>query len=122
MPSDEQFPAQTILIVDDDLGFVMWLGHTLAAAGYLTLPLTSAPESLRIIAELELTVIDLAIVNWATLGMSHLIDTLRSRQGYLPVIATEPSRRNAIDLNAAEAEWLAKVRQVLEKARTADLT
>jgi CheY-like chemotaxis protein len=120
MPSDEQSPAQIILIVDDDLGFVMWLGHSLAAAGYLTLPLTSAPESLRIIAELELAAIGLAIVNPAALGMAHLIDTLRSRQGYLRVIATEPSSRSTIDLNAAEAEWVTKVRRILEKARTAD--
>lgn len=98
----------------------MWLGHTLAAAGYLTVPLTSAPESLRLIAELELAAIDLAIVNPGTLGMSHLIATLRSRQGYLQVIATEPSSRNTIDLNAAEGEWITTVRRVLEKAKTAD--
>jgi hypothetical protein len=120
MPSDEQSPAQTILIVDDDLGFVVWLGLTLSAAGYLTLPLTSAPESLRIIAALKLAAIDLAIVNPATPGMSHLIDTLRSRQKYLRVIATEPSSRGTMDLNAAEAEWIGKVRSVLEKAKTAD--
>jgi ActR/RegA family two-component response regulator len=120
MLSDEQSPAQTILIVDDDLGFVMWLGHTLAAAGYMTLPVTSAEATLRVMAELEVAVIDLAIVNPATLGMSHLIDTLRSRQGYLRVIATEPSRHRAIDLDAAEGDWIAKVRRVLERARTAD--
>jgi DNA-binding NtrC family response regulator len=120
MLSDEQYPAQTILIVDDDLGFVMWLGHTLATAGYLTIPLTSAQESLRIIAELDLTAIDLAIVNPAMPGTSHLIDTLRRRQEYLQVIATEPSSRGVIDLSAAEEEWIAKVRRVLAKARTAD--
>ena len=120
MPAHEQSPAQTILIVDDDLGFVAWLGHTLAAAGYLTLPLTSAPEALRIIDELELAAIDLAIVNPDLLGMSHLIDTLRSRQGVLPVIATEPSIRDAVDLNTARAEWIGKVRRALEKIRTAD--
>jgi DNA-binding NtrC family response regulator len=120
MLSDEQYPAQTILIVDDDLGFVMWLGHTLAATGYLTIPLTSAQESLRIIAELDLTAIDLAIVNPAMPGISHLIDTLRRRQDYLQVIGTEPSSRGVIDLNAAEEEWIAKVRCVLAKSRTAD--
>ena len=120
MRSDEQYPAQTILIVDDDLGFVVWLGHTLAAAGYLTVPLTSAQESLRIIAELDLAAIDLAIVNPAMPGMAHLIDTLRSRQQYLQVIATDPSSRSVIDLNAAEEEWIAKVRRVLEKTRTAE--
>lgn len=98
----------------------MWLGHTLVAAGYLTVPLTSAQESLRIIAELDLTAIDLAIVNPAMPGMSHLIDTLRSRQDYLQVIATEPSSRSVIDLSAAKEEWLAKVRRALTKARTAD--
>jgi DNA-binding response OmpR family regulator len=120
MPSDDQSPAQIILIVDDDLGFVMWLGHTLAAAGYMTLPVTSVSESLRIIDELEVGVIDLAIVDSGMPGISHLIDTLRSRQGYLRMIATEPSSRRAFDLNVAEEEWIAKVRLVLEKARTAD--
>jgi CheY-like chemotaxis protein len=119
MLADDQSP-QTILIVDDDLGFVMWLGHTLAATGYLTVPLTSAQESLRIIAELDLAVIDLAIVNPAMPGMSHLIDTLRSRQEYLQVIGTEPSSRSFVDLSAAKEEWIAKVRRVLEKTRTAD--
>jgi CheY-like chemotaxis protein len=120
MRSDEHYPAQTILIVDDDLGFVMWLGHTLVSAGYLTVPLTSAQESLRIIAELDLTMIDLAIVNPAMPEVYHLIDTLRSRQEYLQVIAMEPSSRNVIDLNTAEQEWTAKVRRSLAKARTAD--
>ena len=120
MLPDEQSPPQTILIVDDDLGFVMWLGHTLVAAGYLTVPITSAQESLRIIAELDLTAIDLAIVNPAMPGMSQLIDMLRSRQEYLQVIATEPCSRSVFDLNAAEEEWIAKVRSVLAKARTAD--
>jgi hypothetical protein len=116
MPSHEQPPTQTILIVDQDLGFVMWLGHTFALKGYLTLPITSAPEALRVIAELQIAALDLLIVNPALPGTSDLIETLRSQQGALKVIPIEDSDRGATDIREAQSEWIAKVQEALEKS------
>jgi DNA-binding response OmpR family regulator len=114
-------PMQTILIVDDDLGFVMWLANTLRTNGYTTLPMTSAPEARRVIAELEIAEVDLVIVNPALLGASDLIDSLQMQQGFLRVLNIEGAvRRRAAGSHAAQREWLTKVFGALEELKTAD--
>jgi hypothetical protein len=35
----------TVLIIDNDLGFMFWLGQILSEAGYAVLPAKSAPEA-----------------------------------------------------------------------------
>ena len=69
---------RTILVVDDDLGFVVWLGQTLVANGYLTVPATSARQATTLLAELQTATIDLAIVNLALPSATTLIDSLRT--------------------------------------------
>jgi DNA-binding response OmpR family regulator len=112
---------QTILIVDDDLGFVMWLANTLRAHGYPTLPMTSAPEARKIIAELEIAEVDLVIVNPALLGASDLIDSRQMRQGFLRVLNIEGVvRRRTAGSHAAQQKWLTKVFGALEELKTAE--
>jgi DNA-binding NtrC family response regulator len=119
MPSPEQPPAHTILIVDQDFGFLMWLGHTLALKGYLTLPSTNALEALRIIADLEIGALDLLIVDPAMPDNSHLVDALRGRQGALKVIWIEDSGRRATDIQEIQLQWIANVQEALEKNKAA---
>jgi DNA-binding NtrC family response regulator len=119
MPSHEQPPAQTILIVDQDLGFIMWLGQTLALQGHLTLPSTTASEALRVIAKLGIATVDLLIVNPALSGTSDLVDILRGRHVALKVILMEDSGRKATDIQETQSEWIAKVQEALGKKKTA---
>jgi DNA-binding NtrC family response regulator len=119
MPSHDKPPAQTILIVDQDLGFVMWLGNILALQGYLTLPSTTASQALKVIAELGIATLDLLIVNPALPGTSDLVDILRSDHVALKVILMEDSGRKATDIQETQWEWIAKVQEALGKKKTA---
>lgn len=119
MTSHKQPPAPTILIVDQDLGFVMWLGNTLGSKGYLTLPSTSAPEALRVIADLAIGTVDLLIVNPALPATSELVDSLRSRHRVLKVIWIEASGRSDMNIQETQSDWIAKVRETLEKNKAA---
>ena len=89
-----------VLIVDDDLGFVVWLGVSLAAKGYATLPATSASGAQALIAELRVSP-DMAMVNLKLAGTIELIKAQHRANPALKVIAIEdfsPSaRRIAID-------------------------
>jgi len=64
-----------ILIVDDDLGFVWWLGALLAEAGYQTLPATSCRQALSRIKRLNGS-LGAAIVNPTLPGGHRLLETL----------------------------------------------
>jgi DNA-binding response OmpR family regulator len=111
---------RTILVVDDDLGFVVWLGQTLVANGYLTVPATSAPQATALLAELQTATIDLAIVNLALPSATTLIDSLRNRHSSLKIIAVldpirDPIARIDIDASGSRSQfdWLTTVRRVL---------
>lgn len=119
MRSPQQPAAHTILIVDQDFGFVMWLGHTLALKGYLTLPGTNAREALRLIVDLEIAVVDLVIIDPALPEISLLVDALRGQQADLKVIWIQDSGRRATDIQETHSQWIANVREALEKNKAA---
>lgn len=110
--------AATILIVDDDLGFVIWVGVTLAMSGYATVPAASVSEAKQLIQQLKVP-IDLAIVNLALADMFALIEALRRSDRSMQVIAIEnlPGGTHAPKVNAvysrSEADWPAAVLRVL---------
>ena len=114
-PSLEQHPLKLILIVDDDLGFILWLGHMLAAHGYPTVPATNGVEALRLVAELGIQTVDLVIANLMLPGTSELVATLRSRQGSVVVLTLAESSNRAVPVNIqdAETEWLSEIRTSL---------
>jgi hypothetical protein len=99
---------------------VLWLGLMLAHAGYLTLPMTSVWEALKMISELQVAAVDLLILNPAWDGSPELMDTLRNRQGPLKVIQIESRDRDAADTDATHAEWIARVERALRPARLPD--
>ena len=107
-----------VLIVDDDLGFLTWLGVTLAAKGYATLPATSASAAQKRIEEFRVAP-DLAIVNMELGGTTELIEALRRANAALKVIAIEDAtpiaRRFTVDAAHARSEdnWVATVERVL---------
>ena len=76
----------TVLIVDNDLGFVFWLGKTLDAAGYQSLPAKSIAAAGTLLEEIT-GKIDLLIVNSALPGAAEFITSLRRSLRRLKVIA-----------------------------------
>ena len=115
MQPRQQAPHR-IIILDDDLGFVLWLAHVFAANGYSAFPATNVSEALKLIQELQGESVDLVIANRGLTGVSELFDRLRTRHVSLKVIAFEDRTlgRTTSDIEAREAEWLKEIRTRLE--------
>ena len=116
---------KTVLIVDDDLGFLFWLGHALGAAGFESLPATSVEDARRLLEELRVP-LDLLIANPALPRIPAFVTAVHSSQAYLKVIslaAPGDARLGRVDAYCAKpavpdedarVAWLAIVRSVLE--------
>ena len=123
MASPPRDSPTAILIVDDDLGFLVWLGLTLSAGGFVTVPATTSSQAEQLIAELGIRT-NLAIVNLALPGMSDLTRGLKRRDASLKVIsiqsASGPTLTIKTDASHSRSKqgWLTLVRKVLgmEKA------
>ena len=108
-----------VLIVDSDLGFVIWLGVTLAANGYATLPAGTSSAAQQLIDELRVSP-DLAVVNPELAGIIELIEALRGANRALKLIAIEDATSIAPSIavdavhSRSEADWLATVEHVLD--------
>jgi DNA-binding response OmpR family regulator len=80
-------PVKSILILDDDLGFVFWLGQTLDAAGYDSLPAKGVPEAIELLAQFRLR-IDVLIARCTLPHVAEFANALRSFEGeHLSTIA-----------------------------------
>jgi CheY-like chemotaxis protein len=119
---------RTILIIDEDLGFLMYLGGVLCKAGYQAWPARDRREAQRLVEELGIDV-DLVI---APSGMHTrtLTDALRHHGKAPKLIATEEAVRTGRSrraLSAAaviwkpspdeaiqEADWVEAIRAVLD--------
>jgi ActR/RegA family two-component response regulator len=112
-PSPEHTHAETILIIDNDLGFLLWLGLSLASRDYLTIPATSCQNALRLVDELQPPTIDLVMINSALPGASGLISVLGSRRGSLKVMSIED--QVCAPQSRSESEWLSTVLKILEE-------
>jgi len=115
-----QQASHRIIILDDDLAFVLWLGHTLLANGYSAFPATSVPEALTLIRELQGESVDLVIANPVLPGVSELLDGLRTWQVSPKFIAIEDRTLGIAnsDIEALEAAWLKEIRARLENFPT----
>jgi hypothetical protein len=79
--------VKNVLIIDNDLGFVFWLGQALDAAGYETLPAKGITEAVSLLAELKVR-IDVLIVRCTLNGAGDFARAFRaSQKGYLKTIA-----------------------------------
>jgi DNA-binding response OmpR family regulator len=119
---------KTVLILDDDLGFVFWLGHVLDAAEYSTLPAKSVSDAAQLIRQLDLT-LDALVINLAVVDAIDFIDDLHRSQEDLRVIGVldDPVEGvnipgvNAVHLKpsirgeAAKIEWLQYIQRVVAK-------
>ena len=78
-------PLKTVLIIDNDLGFVFWLGHVLDAAGYSALPAKSVPDAALLVMQLGFTV-DVLAINPSLTGAGDFIAALHRSQKDVRVI------------------------------------
>ena len=90
LPGMALSPNDVVLIVDGDVGFLLWLSHALAADGYIPIGATSAAEARRLLRELSLGVA-VFIVNLQLPGMFELTETLRRENRLMKVIRIQNS-------------------------------
>lgn len=76
----------TVLILDDDLGFVFWVAQTLAGAGFESIPAQSVAEAKRLLNSLSVT-LDVVIFSPRIAGSFDYINALRGVKPSLAVVA-----------------------------------
>lgn len=82
-----------ILIVDNDLGFVFWLGHLLDAEGFSAYPARTVPDAALLILQFDLSP-DLLVINPELPSAQELISSLHRLNGRICVIAVGNSSAN----------------------------
>ena len=74
-----------VLIVDDELGFLWWLGETFVKAGYQVVPALSCREALSLLKTLDLGA-DLVLVDPKLSGASRMLRLLKQANPQLMII------------------------------------
>ena len=124
--------ATTVWIVDDDLGFVWWLGELFTEAGCRALPALGCDDAVALMKKLHVG-IDLLVVNPQLPGFVELFQALSRANPALKVITIgnvpksdsagihphatleRPSGSDPI----SQPEWLKKVRKLLKEVAAA---
>jgi CheY-like chemotaxis protein len=120
-----------VLIVDHDLGFLMWLGELFAELGYSSVPALQGRQALALARRLKLPV-TILIVNPKLRGAGRMVQVLAAANPELRLIIirdSAPGAPNQTDLaglrvqgslerplpweTISRQEWLAKIRKVL---------
>ena len=128
----EPLGGHTILIVDDDLGFMCWLGEIVTEAGYQAVPALDRLQAAALVNELNLQ-IDLVVMNPGLPGVSQMIETLSRRCPSLKIVAIQNAATD--DSGAIQdqfmlerpsgpgpfsrQEWFKRVQVVIRKALAA---
>jgi DNA-binding response OmpR family regulator len=121
---------KNILIVDNDLGLMFWLGAALVDAGYRAWPAGSLAEAISVVGRKPSMRLDLLIVNASLPGVSKLIAHFRRTQPHLNVMALGPQGGTLPGVNyfeatpglmddAAKQEWVRAVKRMSGKQNRA---
>ena len=124
--------AHTVLIVDDDVGFIWWLGETFTEAGYRAIPALNPSQAVTFLAALH-EEINLLVVNGSLAGVGRFVKALTASRHDLQVIliqddrtAKAPSFRYKATLTrpsgwepVSREDWLRKLRALLKQIETA---
>ena len=115
------------LIVDDDLGFVWWLGERFVEAGYCPVPALYPKQAGSLVKELNLK-ITVVVVNPSLPGVQRLMKTLSRTQSPLSkiILIRDPSVPTTVSVPShaiverpsgleptSRHEWLRKLRRIL---------
>src|ERR1700683_2639528 len=125
--------APVVLIVDEDLGFVWWLGQIFSQAGCQVVPTLNSEQTLSFTRDLNLKV-DIIVVNPELAGIPDMIRALStSRSPKIVAIRNQDaSTRSAIKADAtlerpsgwgpvSEKEWLGCVRGLVKDMRVTSI-
>jgi hypothetical protein len=117
-----------VLIVDDDLGFVMWLGEVFNELGCQPVPALHCREALELAEHLKLPITSV-VINPGLPGAAPMLQALLVANPGLWVVLIRNPAVQALDIQAraildrpspwepiSRSEWLAKVRRVLFQA------
>ncbi len=124
-------PAPTVWIVDDDLGFVWWLGEMFTEAGCRALPALDVEQAASLMGRLKVG-IDVIVVNPELPGVDALLQSLHRANRHLKVVTIGPpdlaspslpvhatlARPSALE-PISRPEWLQKVRRLLREMKAA---
>ena len=124
--------ATTVWIVDNDLGFVWWLGEVFTEAGCRALPALSSEQAISLMKKLDVG-IDLLVVNPQLSGVGGLVHGLTRAHPKLKIVAIgelSPGLAAAIRPQAnlerpaaseaiSRSEWVKKVRKLLKEVSVA---
>ena len=122
----EPLRTQTVLIVDEDLGFVFWLGQALADAGHQVVPALSCEQAFFHIRHFNVDA-DAVFVNPALSGVPNLLQTLGRANSRLRIVLIKSPDMEVSEAMPAHAllekprgweeisrqEWLLKVETIL---------
>jgi hypothetical protein len=92
--------AKNVLIIDDNLGFIFWLGAVLIDASYQPWPACSASDAISVVGGNPLVRLDLLIVNAHLPDISKAIAHFRNSQQNLRVMALGPQDETLPGVNA----------------------
>ena len=112
---------KNILIVDNDLGFIFWLGAALVGAGYQLWPACTRSDAISVANRKPLARLHLLIVDASLPGVSKLIAHFRRTQAHLRVMALGPQDNTLVGVTAwhttpgsgddsAKQEWVQAVK------------
>ena len=96
--------VKTVLIIDDHLGFLFWLGKILENAGYSVVPAVSIARAESILRLLAL-IPDLLIISLTLPDSSKFIRSLRRDWPSLRVIAAVDKEIQEAHRLSVEADW-----------------
>ena len=126
--------GKTVLVVDDDVGFVFWLGCTLRSAGYPALPAKNWRDAGELVRSLHVD-IRVLVMDYSIAGAREFAERLRRSQGHLKVVALvgdggKPSdapagvdgiqSRHPCTGEGLEMKWLETIKGVLAPGRRHD--
>jgi DNA-binding NtrC family response regulator len=120
----------TILIVDEDVGFVWWLGELFSEFGYRSIPALSSRQALAL-ARKNTTEVHLLVIDPGLRGASRLIQVLRSIHPLKIVLIQESSVREIPGLGVvatlerpsgwaplSRSEWRQRVQRLLKQVES----
>jgi CheY-like chemotaxis protein len=130
VPSPKRLSNANVLVIDDDLGFLMYFGRLLSDAGYQPWPAHDLQEAIELVRKLKIKV-DLVIARQGQITAPGL-GSMTAGEGRPKLIYTEaPSAAQpdvkldsveailhmpSPDEDPADEMWLETIRRVLEKA------
>jgi DNA-binding NtrC family response regulator len=117
------------VIVEEDVGFLLWLGQLLADAGYRTIPASNCRQAMTHIRELGIP-IHLAVLDLKLRGATSMLQTLEAAHRGLRIVVIGdpaggvPARIPASAIlekprnwaNILRGDWLQRINQALADA------